>query len=200
MMRLLLVRHGQTEENNQGRIQGQLDVPLNDQGREQAGLLRDRLAQMNITGAYASPLARARETAEIVLEPHGVEPTLDPRLMEFSYGVWQGMTWAEVQTRYPLAFAEWAVDRERAPEGAETVHQVKSRVHQLQGEIRSTHRDGTVLVVTHGGPLRLMLCCAFGIPVERAFDMAIDNTAISELSFAGPRVILRRHNDTGHLG
>ena len=200
MMRLLLVRHGQTEENNQGRIQGQQDVTLNDAGRHQASMLRDRLAKVRIAGAYTSPLARAQETAEILLEPHDAELRQDPRLKEFSYGVWEGMTWAEVRNKYPLAFAEWSVDRERAPEGAETLHQVKSRAHQLMGEIRSEHREGTVLVVTHGGPLRLMLCCAFGIPVERAFDMAIDNTAISELSFAGPRVILRRHNDTGHLG
>jgi len=200
MMRLLLVRHGQTEENNEGRIQGQQDVHLNEAGRQQTHMLRERLAGERIAAAYTSPLSRARETAEILLEPHEVELCQEPRLMEFSYGVWEGMTWAEVQKKYPLAFAEWSVDRERAPEGAETVHQVKSRAHQLMGEIRSEHREGTVLVVTHGGPLRLMICCVFGIPVDRAFDMAIDNTAISELSFAGKRVILRRHNDTGHLG
>ena len=199
MMRLLLARHGQTEENNQGKIQGQLDVPLNERGREQARLLRDRLAGVKIAVAYTSPLARALETAQIVLEPHGLEPRQEDRLKEASYGVWEGMTWLEVQNKYPLAFAEWAVDRERAPEGAETTHQVKSRAHQLMGEIRSEHREGTVLVLTHGGPLRLMLCCAFDIPPEWAFDMAIDNTAISELTFAGQRVVLRRHNDTCHL-
>lgn len=199
MMRMILCRHGQTEDNIQGRIQGQKDVALNERGRVQAGLLSRRLAGERFDAIYASPLRRAWETAQMVAEPHGMEILPHDCLKEAAYGVWEGMTWDQVRRKYPLAFAEWAVDRDRVPDGAETPHQLSNRAHQFLGEVRRKHRDHRVLVMTHGGPLRMLLCIGFGMDPDKSHDMAIDNTAISELTFAPSGAILRRHNDTAHL-
>ncbi len=199
MMRLLLARHGQTQDNVEGRIQGRNDVPLNDEGRSQTRLLAKRLSAMKIDAIYSSPLRRAWETAMPVVGYHDVDVQANDWLMEASYGVWDGLTWPEVRNRYPLAFAEWAVDRDRVPEGAETVHQVSNRANNFLGQIRRDHRKETVLVITHGGPLRVLVCIAFGMDLKKSFDMAIDNTAISELTFSPRGVILRRHNDSAHL-
>ena len=199
MMRLLLARHGQTDDNIRGRIQGQRDVPLNEKGRDQARLLSRRLGGDKIDVIYASPLRRAWETAMTVAAPHQVEILANDSLKEAAYGAWEGLTWNEIRNKYPLAFAEWAVDRDRVPDGAENVHDLAQRVYGFLDHVRTTHRDGTVLVVAHGGPLRVMVCAGFGIPVEKSVDMAIDNTALSELTFAPRGAILRRHNDTAHL-
>ena len=141
MTTLLLVRHGETDWNAEGRWQGHADVPLNERGRTQARALAERLAgDGRVDIVYASDLARARETAEIAALRLGVEFVLDPDLREIDVGSREGRTWSEIDDE-----AQW--DGEPAAAHAERV------LHALQ-RIAGAHPGRRVLVVTHGGSVR----------------------------------------------
>ena len=98
---MCLVSHAQTDWNVQGRFQGQTDIPLNEFGRDQALALQQKLSQENFQAIVASDLRRARETAEILAKPHGMIVQTDPRLRELNFGEWEGLTYAEIQQKYP---------------------------------------------------------------------------------------------------
>jgi broad specificity phosphatase PhoE len=139
---LLLARHGETDWNRAQRWQGHADPPLNDLGREQARALAAAVAQVD--AIYASDLARARQTAEIVGAEHGVPVLLEPRLREVDVGEWSGLTSEEIAERFPDA-TQWT--------GGETLEMMGERVVAALLEIAAAHRGSRVLVVTHGGPI-----------------------------------------------
>ena len=119
--RILLVRHGETDWNASGRIQGHSDTPLNAAGRQQAQRAAQRLAPEPVRALYSSDLARAFETATIIGEPLGLTVVTSPRLRERQYGAWEGLTSAEIQARYPEQFAMWrARSTDFAPPQGET--------------------------------------------------------------------------------
>jgi alpha-ribazole phosphatase len=164
MTTLLLVRHGETDWNRDGRWQGQTDTELNERGREQARALAAELDGETIAAVYASDLARARETAELVATPRGLEVRSDPRLRELNFGGWEGLTTAEIEDRYPDQVARWrADDGSHAFAGGETYVQMGERVVQALSEIAAAHPSETVLVVLHGGPMRGLLAHAAGL-------------------------------------
>ena len=139
MTELLLVRHGETDWNADGRLQGHTDRPLSDFGREQARRLADEIAGEQFDAVYASDLARARETAEIVAERLQLTVVLDADLREKDWGNWEGLTSAE------------RVGVELVGESTES-HQ--KRMLAALGQIAARHPYGRVLVVTHGGSMR----------------------------------------------
>lgn len=150
MTEILLARHGETDWNHERRIQGHTDVPLNAAGLAQARALADRLASERLVAIHSSDLARARATAEIIAAVHLLEVTLDRGLREKNFGSWEGLTDTEVAERFPDAV------RGRWGDG-ETTEQVAERAIVALETIRARHHAGPVLVVTHGGPLRLIL-------------------------------------------
>jgi broad specificity phosphatase PhoE len=147
---IVLVRHGETDWNRDRRVQGHTDIPLNATGREQARAVADALAGESFAAVYASDLTRAMETAAIVAEPLSLEVTPFPELREKSFGTWEGLTDAEVLTRFPDAHATGWGDGETTDEMAE-------RVLAAVRRIGDAHRGARVLVVTHGGPMRALL-------------------------------------------
>ncbi len=162
-MSVLLARHGETAFNAEHRFQGQLDVPLNETGRAQAAALAERVAaeRSDLAALWASPLVRARETAEIVGARIGLEPRLDPRFMELHVGAWQGRLYADVRAADPDGFAAWldAGWAFRAP-GGESIAEQRDRVVAALADVRA----GAVpaLVVCHGGVMRAALAAAAG--------------------------------------
>lgn len=168
MTTIILVRHGETDWNRDGRWQGQADAPLNERGREQAQALADELAGEDVEVVYASDLSRARETAEILAERFDRRPVrVDPRLREINVGGWSGLTTAEIESRFPGEIARWrAGDPSHAFDGGESYATMGDRVVQALGEIAGRHPDGHVLVVLHGGPIRGVLAHASGISYE----------------------------------
>jgi broad specificity phosphatase PhoE len=144
---LLLVRHGETDWNAAGRLQGHTDRPLSDYGREQARRLAEELAGEAFDAIYASDLARARETAEIAGERLHLPVALDPDLREKNWGTWEGLTSTE------------RLDVELVGESTEE-HQ--RRTLAALGRIAATHPRGRVLVVTHGGSIRRVQTEALG--------------------------------------
>jgi broad specificity phosphatase PhoE len=165
---ILLARHGETDWNVEGRLQGWDDKPLNENGRAQARELAARIADVRFDAVYASDLARARETAEIVAEPHGVPVLVEPGLREMHYGSWSGLTRAEIEERYP---GQTRHDGETGEEHLERVLRAAER-------IAARHPGERVLIVSHGGSLRALRRHCGVEPVH-----PIANCAVYELRF-----------------
>ncbi len=206
--RLLIVRHGRTAWNSDGRFQGQLDIPLDEVGQAQAAAVAHRLARERPLAIYASDLSRAWQTARwiqnAITEASQPDPTpplvLEPRLREMHFGEWQGLTYAEIQASQPEALAAWEADwLTNAPPGGETLVQLVERVQAVYREILAAHPDGTALVVGHGGALQALLCLALGLPPERFWQLQLDNTGVADLRVYPEGAILNLFNDTCHL-
>ena len=160
-MRVILIRHGQTEWNLLQKYQGQTDIPLTDLGRTQAQRAGEYLASNEtIEALYCSDLSRTRETAEIVGKAVGLHPSCDARLREISFGVWEGLTFTEVYEKYPEDFDHWHKDafKTKVP-GAESFEQVMNRAMEAIKEIMAKHKGikGTIAIVTHGGVIKAIL-------------------------------------------
>ncbi len=178
-----LIRHGITEHNRNGRIQGQLDVPLSDQGRRQVHELAKRLRPGMIQAIYSSDLSRAKETAEIIARAIKLEiEEFRPDLREICFGRWQGHTMAEVAELYPKEFAIWKADRTyAAPHGGESFAQMTARGWQAVQEIAASHPGQNVAVVTHGGLIKGLLCMAQGIKLTERSQLVVDNASITPI-------------------
>jgi len=203
-MRLILVRHGETAWNADGRHQGQTDVPLSAVGRRQAAALARRLASEEIDAIYASDLRRARETAAAVGASHRLPVRDEPRLREMCFGAWEGLTYDQIQERYPRARTAWEADPlGTSPPGGETLAELAGRVESALADIVRAHKDedgdGTVLVVAHGGPLRVLLGLALGLSPQPHWRFRLDNASLSELYLYPEGAVLACLNDTGHL-
>ena len=200
MLRLLLVRHGETDWNASGRYQGQMDIPLNTAGLEQAAILAERLRGYPIDAIYASDLARAWQTAQALSLAQGLEPRLEPRLRELSFGDWQGLTYQQIGELDPEALAAWNRDRVTyRPPGGESLGAMAARVEDLLDEIRQTYQHGTVALVSHGGTIRTILCVLLGHPLAAYWQFEVDNTAIAEIEWRGLGPVVVRWNDAHHL-
>ena len=161
MRRILLARHGQTSWNALGRLQGHTDIELNDVGREQARELAARLASAELTAVWASDLARARQTGEIDAAALGLAPpTVDPDLRERHYGVFEGLSRDECTAQHPEAWQDW-VAQKGAPPGGETRPDAAARMARALDRIAASS-GGPVLVVSHGGVMRLWLMNVLG--------------------------------------
>lgn len=202
MLRLYLVRHGETVWNQSLRYQGHTDVPLSDTGRRQAELLAGRLAREEIDAFFASDLSRARETAEILARPHGKEVIIDPLFRETKFGHWEGLTYQEIVEKYPREMAMW---RERPSltriPGGETLDEVASRIRTGLERLLARYPQGKVVLVAHGGVNRIIICQALGLPVDCYWKIRQDNTALNIIEYydQGEKAILCLLNDTNHL-
>ena len=201
MTTLILVRHGETEWNRVGRWQGHADIPLSDEGRSQAQRLGERLRRegQRFDHLYASDLHRAFDTATMIgaALQLPVHPLIE--LREMHVGAWSGMTSAEVRERHPDQWECYARG-EDGPRGGhgETQAEMEARVMGIVEDLVRRHPCERLLLVTHGGPVRIVLRRlrrASGI----SGDMQIDNTSLTEICFepSGPRIV--RVNDTAHL-
>jgi 2,3-bisphosphoglycerate-dependent phosphoglycerate mutase len=188
---ILIARHGETDWNREHRFQGHADPPLNELGRAQARELAETLAGSEVTAVYASPLARARETAEIVAEVLGLPVETRTALREVDVGSWQGLTRGEVEQRYPKGFRRW-LDFGHGWEDGETYDDLGRRVVADLLELAGRHAGERILVVTHGGPVRAAQAAAAETDYVDARRMSspIGNCAI--LVFAVEAEQLRR--------
>lgn len=170
--RIYLIRHGQVEGHEQRRYNGQTDVNLTDLGVEQYHHLKDRLADRRISACYSSDLTRCRIGAGIICEQFGIQPVHRAELRELNIGIWEGMTWQEIQSRWP---DEWQARLDdlvnyRVPRG-ENLLDVETRVMPVMHEIIERHRGQELLVVGHGGVNRIILLSAIGAPLVNMFNI-----------------------------
>jgi len=197
---LLIVRHGETDWNAEGRIQGHTDIGLSDTGAEQARLLGKRLAQIPIDAAYCSDLKRASETAKYALEEREVVAQGMVRLREYHKGAFEGMTLPEVQARFPDDYPRYLEKNlDYAPQGGETARDVGVRVAGIFDEIKARHMNETVLVVGHGGSLRLAMASLLGMPLEGNWSFVFDNCGLTIVDTFEDNAVLSLFNDTSHL-
>jgi len=185
-VRLLLIRHGETEWNAQTRIQGHTDIDLSERGREQALLLARHLADearhAPIQAVYASNLARARDTARPLAEALGLPLRVDERLRERGFGLFEGHTYDEAQARWPQEYAIW---RRREPgyavPGGESYLAGRARVLACLTELVHAHPGATLAIVTHGGMLDTIYRTAEGIAWETPRSHLLPNVSINRV-------------------
>lgn len=179
---LLLVRHAESEWNRLCRYAGQRDVWLSDRGKMQARRLADRLEHEQLTAIYASPLRRARETADAVAARHRLEVKLDARLTEIHHGLWQGLTSDEVRTQYPSEYADWQTQPHRVvmPQG-ESLADVAQRAGDFITDELATHPSGKILLCSHDAVLRVILLRSLGLGLEHFWKWDFCNASLTIL-------------------
>jgi len=173
--RIHLLRHGQVEGHGEARYNGQRDVALTDLGREQSLSFAQGLSDKELRAIYCSDLQRCRVGAEAIAAFRGLRPTELADLRELHIGKWEGLTWKEIQKRWP---DEWQGRLDdlvhfRVPEG-ESLLQLAARVRPAITDIVSRHRGEEVAVVAHGGVNRVILLDAIGAPLDRLFHLEQD--------------------------
>ena len=183
--RVFLVRHGATEFSAEDRFAGETDVALSDEGRTQARKLGERLAEVDIAAAYASPMGRTVETATLIVQVRGMKVTPVEGLREISHGEWEGHTRAEVEQRFPEEYSRWEADPfSFAPKRGESGLAVTARALPALLEIISAHPDSHVLVVSHKATIRLILSSLLGFD-SRTYRDRLDQSlaALNVLDF-----------------
>lgn len=199
MLHLILVRHGETDWNAQRRYQGQSDVPLSALGQRQAELVAARLAGQKIDAVYASDLSRAWETAKIIAGKSDLEVSPEPRLRELKFGVLEGLTFDEAESRHPQMITAWLDDFNNTPEGAETIRAFNARIVSLLDDLKGKYDEQTLLLVGHGGSLSEILRVVLGLSREKRWYLEMENASLSEVLIAEDYVSFKRLNDTCHL-
>ena len=199
--RVFLIRHGATILTAENRFAGSVEVPLSDEGREQARRLAARLDGAPIAAVYASPLGRAAETARIVAAPHGLPVGTDARLREISHGRWEELTRTEVEERFADEIGSWEADPYTfAPEGGETGLDVTARALPAMLDLVRAHPGQTIAVVSHKATIRLLLSSLLGFDPRRYRDNLDQSpAALNIVDFRGTtRARLTLFNDTSH--
>jgi len=197
MLRILLVRHGESVGNIDDKYSGHTDDGLSDLGREQVKKVAARLRGEQIAAVYASDLIRAYETAAAIAAEHGLTVVKMPGLREINFGDWDGVPGAEIMQRWGEDITRWREDpmRVRAP-GGETYTEVRERFLASLQAIAARHDAETVAVVTHGGPIAALYC---ELLQKKFYECAVKNTAVCELEFGPDGLKIVSHGDASHL-
>jgi broad specificity phosphatase PhoE len=199
--RVFMVRHGATVLSAEDRFAGATDVELSDEGREQTRRLAERLSHEKIVAAYASPLGRAVETAQILAAPHKLDVQTRDGLREINHGRWEGMTRREVEEKFPEEAAEWEKDPYTfAPQGGESGLAVTARALPVLIELVRKHPGEDFLVVSHKATIRLLLSSLLGFDPRRYRDNLDQKpAALNIVDFRdATRARLTLFNDTSH--
>ncbi len=202
MTELILVRHGITPWNRERRFQGQIDIPLSDEGVQQALRTGRRLAGVPVTAVYSSDLSRARQTAEPIASSRALQLRFEPGLRERHYGGFEGLTRDELVRDHSDAFRRW---REREPdfslpgEGGETLRQFFARVEATLHVLVARHPGETVVAVTHGGVLDCAYRVATGLSLTAPREFDLLNASLNRIGWDGGGFRLIGWGDVEHL-
>jgi probable phosphoglycerate mutase len=198
--RVIAIRHGETAWNVDTRIQGQLDIPLNDTGRWQARRLAQALADEPLHAVYASDLGRALETAQALAEAVGLEVVTDPGLRERGFGIFEGRTWKEIEQQWPDLSARWRQrDPEFGPEGGETLASFYDRCIRTASRIAAAHTGQSIALVAHGGVLDCLYRAGSRIALQAPRTWELGNAGINRLLYTAEGFTLVGWGDTFHL-
>lgn len=198
--RLIAVRHGETAWNVDTRIQGHLDIPLNDTGQWQARQLARALSDEPLTAIYTSDLARAHATAQAVADATGAPLATDTGLRERSFGQFQGRTFTEIAAEQPEQARRWRQrDPEYAPAGGESLLALRDRVTGTADRLAARHPGGLVLLVAHGGVLDVLYRAATRQDIQAPRTWQLTNAAINRLLWTENGLTLVGWADTQHL-
>lgn len=166
--RILIVRHGETDWNRTRRAQGQIDIPLNEEGRAQARRVSGELADRRLAAVYSSDLARAADTARVIANAHRLEVVLDPAFREMDQGEWEGLSNEEIKRRWPV---QWNDRWRSARPGGESPEEVLERMLNGIGGIADRHPGDVVALVGHGAAIRWVVAVALGYGRDRMAEV-----------------------------
>ena len=172
---IAFVRHGQTELNRGGRLQGRIDAPLSELGAQQAAALARGFASAQLTRVLSSPLERAHATALAIAEPHGLSVEVDDRLIELDYGEWDGLALTAVAAD---AWASWRNDVDFAPPGGERLSDVSERVASFCADVLT---DDLVVAVSHVSPIKAAVCAALRVDERATWRMQLDVASVTRI-------------------
>jgi probable phosphoglycerate mutase len=200
--RILAIRHGETAWNVDTRLQGHLDIPLNEVGLRQAQHLAQALVQRDAMDAiYASDLSRAHTTALAIAQATGQTVTTHPGLRERHFGAFQGRTFAEIEVELPEHAWHW---RKRTPdwvppEGGESLEMLRERIVGTVGELAARHPGQQIVMVAHGGVLDILYRAATRLDLQEPRTWQLTNTAVNRLLWTPQGLSLVGWGDTSHL-
>lgn len=201
-MRLYLVRHGQTIANAERRFQGHKDYPLSDVGLQQANSLAERFKQVRLDYIYSSDLGRAVETAKHINQHHRLRIQKDQRLREFCWGVFDGLTLAEAEEKYPHVFLQPIDDWSQAdiPE-KEELEQLLLRASMFWQEMHAQHSNERILVVSHARFLNSLMAKILRFKDQNMWAFKFLNASVTVVDSQHPlKPIIKVFNDVGHVG
>ena len=198
--RVLAIRHGETAWNVEGRIQGQLDIPLNDTGRWQVHRLALAVADEGISAVYSSDLLRALETAQAVARGCSQPITTDVGLRERGFGVFEGLSYDEINRRWPeQAERGRKRDPEFGAEGGETLREFAERGVGTVSRLAALHPGETIAVVSHGGVMDCLYRAASRVALDAPRSWQLGNASINRLLYTPQGFTLVGWSDTHHL-
>jgi broad specificity phosphatase PhoE len=199
-VRLFTIRHGETAFAREQRFAGGRDVLLTPRGRRQAEAVARALGDVFPGAVYASPLARTRESAEVIASPHRLPVRVEPAFREMAFGEWEGLTRAEVAVRFPDAYEAWRATPDRVlPPGGEPLPGVAARVDRALQAVLAEHQGQTVILVTHAIVARLIVLAALGLGPERLWSVDASPAGITEIEYQDGWVTVHRMNTLTHL-
>ena len=200
MARLLMVRHGLTEFNEDRRFMGHSDIELSVAGRRQAERLRDYLVDEKIDAVYSSDLKRTTEMAEIILAGRELDINTCPELRECDYGTCEGLTFGEINSRYPKV-AEMCIDftLDLAFPDGECFTDFFERTSRFIERLKEHGRSETVLISSHNGPIKILLCRLLGIADDHWWQLRVSNASLSVMETSPRGAVLTRLNDVSFL-
>jgi len=200
MTTIYLVRHGETEWNQQSRFQGASDIPLSPRGFQQAEALKNRLEDSHFSEIYSSDLKRAKQTAQVISDGQTKDPVVDARLREINFGEWEGLTYDQIQMKESDALAAWEEDLyNQAPPGGESLRQLIERVTSFWKGLDTSRSTEKILIVAHGGTLQCLICLLLNHDPEKYWQFHLSPASISIIQVYQAGAILNLHNDRHHL-
>jgi len=206
-VKLLLIRHGESEGNVNRKFCGFQDVKLTEKGIWQAKRLAQRLREVKVDAVYCSDLSRARHTAEIVFQNRGINMKIVPQLKEINFGVWEGLSFEEVKLKFGYGeyFHSWLENTDVKaviPQG-ESIIQLNERVMKALKEILDKHNakknDETIAIVCHGGTIRVILSNALNISLDKIWNIGQDSTALNVINYYDHTAFVNLVNGSAHL-
>ena len=200
MLRIFLIRHGETEWNKQNRLQGNSDINLSPEGFHQAMMLAEHAPFQHVDAIYSSDLTRAVATANVLAERFDLDVKTMPELRETNFGDWEGRFISELAAESPRAFGKFFTDPERChPPHGETFLESQARVMIGIREIIANHDDQNIIVVSHGSAIRLILGAALDMPIHKMWAIAQFNMALNILRVDDGEFTVELMNSTEHL-
>ena len=197
---ILILRHGETAWNKGRIFRGTHDIPLNENGKQQARLAAEALKDTVIDVAYTSPLSRARESAEIVTECHGITPVPHDGFLDLDYGEWTGKEDSEVAKLWPNEHKAWTTNPHSVrPPGGTTLKEVFHKSFTAMEELAERHDGGTIAIVAHRVVNKLLIMGALSLGLERFPFIIQGNCCINRIEKIRSGYLIHSINDVSHI-
>ena len=204
-IKLILIRHGESDGNAQRKFSGFQDVNLTEKGIWQAKRLARRLEGMQVDAFYCSDLKRARHTAEIIFGDRGEDIVVSPNLREINFGTWEGLTFEEIKLKEGAKFTSWMENPDEKtiiPQGESLAilnDRVMTEINRILQEHKNEEKDKTIAIVCHGGAIRVILCNALNLELKNLWYIKQKSTALNIIDYYDNRGFISLLNDTSHL-